>query len=135
MSFSHKPPVTFLLNLSVTLPKEFPHLLSYSVNRSLICINSMFGCNIQFSLTQCTTNEIKEAFKRIVWYSFLFRQVIRWTEVFLLLCRYRTSMISKSKQYSSDGRGTKLDINFVVCLFVLLWVLTLFFCISFCQGT
>lgn len=35
------PLVTFLLNLSVTL-KEFPHSLPYSVNRSLICINSMF---------------------------------------------------------------------------------------------
>lgn len=44
-------------------------------------------------------------------------------------------MISKSKQYSSDGSGTKLDISLFVCLCVLLWALALFFCTSFCQGT
>lgn len=126
------PLVTFLLNLSVTLLKEFPHSLSYSVNRILICINSMFGCNIQFSLTQCTTNEIKEAFKRIVWSSFLFRQVIVGQKC-LYFCVDAPQWYQRASSTLQMGVGQSL---IFVCLFMLLlWALALFFCTSFCQGT
>lgn len=113
------PLVTFLLNLSVTLLKEFPHSLSYSVNRSLICINSMFGCNIQFSLTQCTTNEIKEAFKRIVWSSFLFRQVIVGQKC-LYFCVDAPQWYQRASSTLQMGVGQSL---ILVCLFVYVFAL------------
>lgn len=50
------------------------------------------------SLTRCTTNEIKEAFKRIVWSPFMFRPVISWTGMFLSWCRCR-SVTPKNKVF------------------------------------